>query len=115
MKLNLETDHGEIAIVRLLGELDIAGCEEFEQALSDAGQNGAHTVVVDLSELDFLDSSGLRSLLKAHGELREKGVRLAVVRGTPAVHRVFQITRTDQRLEFVDDLAEVASQDGGAG
>lgn len=115
MKLRLETDHGDTAIVRLFGELDIAGCDEFEQALSQAGENGARTVVVDLSDLEFLDSSGLRSLLKLHAELGENGVRLAVIRGTPAVHRVFQITRTDQRLEFVDDLSQVASQGGGAG
>ena len=115
MKLRLESDPGRTAIVRLHGELDIAGCDEFERELESVQKQGARTVIVDLSDLEFLDSSGLRSLLKSHAQMQDSGVRLAVVRGNPGVHRVFQITRTDERLDFVDDIAEVATDGDGAG
>lgn len=113
MSFELETEPGAVALVRLRGELDIACCDRLEEAVDRAVDDGASTVIVDLSSLEFLDSSGLRTLLKTDAELRDRGVRLAVVRGSAAVHRVFQITRTEERLNFVDDPSEVASDVAG--
>lgn len=114
MKLEVDRDGGgSTTLVRLRGELDIAGCDLLEEELSRAVVDGANTVIVDLSSLDFLDSSGLRVLLKTDADMREQGVKFAIVRGAPAVHRVFEITRTEERLDFVDDVSEVAGDGAG--
>ncbi len=64
-------------------------------------------IVLDLSKLTFLDSTGLRCLVTADRRAREAGRRVVIVRGPDAVQRVFEITRLDERLEIVDDASAV--------
>jgi anti-anti-sigma factor len=58
--------------------------------------------VLDLSELDFMDSTGLRLLIAADSRAREDGRRLTIIKGPEPVQRVFRITRLEERLEIVD-------------
>jgi len=60
------------------GELDIARVGEFRTALSDAAREGA-AVVVDLSQVSFIDSSGLGALVELHNRLRRSRRQLAVI------------------------------------
>jgi anti-sigma B factor antagonist len=64
-------------------------------------------LVFDLSAVEFMDSSGLRTLVSSDERARAKGRRLVVVQGPPPVHRVFEITQLDQRLEIVPDASAV--------
>jgi anti-anti-sigma factor len=64
-------------------------------------------VLLDLSKLTFLDSTGLRCVVRADERAREEGRRLVVVKGPEAVQRVFEITRLQERLELVDDASSV--------
>ena len=66
---------------------------------------GPKIVLLDLSKLTFLDSTGLRCVVRADERAREEGRRLVVVKGPEAVQRVFEITRLQERLELVDDAA----------
>jgi anti-anti-sigma factor len=61
--------------------------------------------VIDLRGLEFMDSTGLRTLVSADQRARNAGRRLAIVRGPEAVDRIFNVTRLDERLELVDDPA----------
>jgi anti-anti-sigma factor len=54
-----------------------------------------------------MDSTGLRTIVTADARAREEGRRLAIVRGPDAVHRVFSVTRLDERLDMIDDPAAV--------
>jgi anti-sigma B factor antagonist len=63
------------------------------------------TVVLDLSKLTFLDSTGLRCLVTADERARDEGRRVVIVRGPEPVQRVFSITRLEERLEMVDDAS----------
>lgn len=100
---------GDVAVVTLAGELDVAGSAlldaELERISSD---HGPSTIVLDLSQLEFMDSTGLRLVVLGDARAREQGRRLVLVRGSDPVHRVFEITRMAQRLNFVDSAAEVA-------
>ena len=97
----------------LSGEFDLASVPAFEDriAAAEAGSPGA--IVVDLSGLEFMDSSGLRALVSADDRARRGSRRFAIVPGPPAVRRVFEITQLDQRLDLVEDAASV-SPNGGA-
>jgi anti-sigma B factor antagonist len=69
----------EPTVIAPEGELDIARVDEFRAALSATIREGAAAVVVDLSEVSFIDSSGLGALVELHSRLRRSRRRLAVV------------------------------------
>jgi anti-anti-sigma factor len=101
-------DHGDVAVVVLRGELDITGIAAVEPELERlAEQPGLEVVALDMRELDFMDSSGLRLVVMSEQRLRAAGRRLALVRGPESVQRVFEITRMTERLEFVDNPEQV--------
>lgn len=91
-------------VVRLKGEFDLAGVPAFEHEL--AREPGPHegTVVLDMSDVTFLDSSGLRAVLMADRTVRADGRRCIVVRGSERVARVLELTGVDDRLELVDSF-----------
>jgi anti-anti-sigma factor len=98
---------GEVALVALSGELDVAGATLLEQEVDRVvSDHEVRTLVLDLRELDFMDSTGLRLMVLADDRSRAEGRSLRLVRGKPDVQRVFEITRMTDRLDFVDSPAE---------
>lgn len=91
--------------IALRGELDLSTVSRVEDELRRAETAGRPTVVLDLSALRFLDSTGLRAIVTADERAREAGRRFVVVRGPETVQRVFSITRLEERLEMVDDIS----------
>ena len=108
-KLEFETTrNGSVAVVRPVGELDLSGAAVVEAELERlAEEPELGTVVLDMRGLEFMDSSGLRLVVVADMRAREAGRRFSLIRGDETVHRVFEITRMSDRLDFVDDEAAV--------
>src|SRR4051812_47932288 len=95
--------HGAVALVTLRGELDVHAVAGLESELERLEcETTLDVVALDLRGLDFLDSSGLRTILVFRTLLDEYDRRLVLVRGPQAVQRVFEMTRMTERLEFVD-------------
>ncbi len=92
-------------MIALRGELDIAGANALEAELD--GLNG-DALVIDLRDVTFMDSSGLRVLVVAAQRAQDGGQRFALVPGAAQVMRVFEITRMRERLEFIDDPIDIA-------
>jgi anti-sigma B factor antagonist len=86
--------------VALSGELDMLSAPDLDDTLADASR-GAVAVIVDLSQLTFMDSSGLHALLTARARLAESDCRLVLLRGGDQVQRLFELTGLDGVLEFV--------------
>lgn len=83
---------GDVCVVALAGEIDMLSADTVEKWLIDAGRtNSAAVVVVDLSAVEFLDSSGVRSLLRAKEALEADKVGLTVVRPNAMVERILRI------------------------
>jgi anti-sigma B factor antagonist len=103
-KLDFETTRtGTGAIVRPVGELDLSGAAVLEAELESLTEDPAlGTIVLDMRGLEFMDSSGLRLVVVADMRARDAGRRFSLVRGDETVHRVFEITRMSERLDFVD-------------
>jgi anti-anti-sigma factor len=94
--LSLEiTDDGCIATVQVRGELDLATAPQVRACLTELYGSGRRRVVLDLSELDFIDSTGLGVLVAALKRFRSDGGELAVVNPTNRVRKVFELTRLD--------------------
>ncbi len=107
--LELSTEpRGDAVIVSFGGELDISSAARVEGELARVEADAPAVLVLDLSGLSFMDSTGLRLVVGADHRARERGGRLAVVRGSDAVQRVFRITRLEDRLEMADSVAQAA-------
>jgi anti-sigma B factor antagonist len=69
----------EPSVIAPKGEVDFARIGGFKAALSEAARGDAHRLVVDLSDVSFIDSTGLGTLLELHTHLRRESRELAVV------------------------------------
>ena len=109
IEVDTRTEDG-VAVIVPRGELDVAGTPALEDALADVIEEpGVAGVVVDLSGLEFMDSSGLRAVVLADRRLRDEGLRFALVRGGEPVHRVFELTRMTDRLTWVQSPGDLLS------
>ena len=82
-----------------------------EDVLKDLEQESPQLIVLDLRELTFMDSTGLRVMVSADARARDQARRLAIVQGPEPVHRVFRITGLDDHLDIVE-TPEAAAPDG---
>jgi anti-sigma B factor antagonist len=69
----------DLTVIASEGELDISSVGAFRNALSEAARGGADRLVIDLSEVSFIDSSGLGALVDAQNRLRRDNRQLVVV------------------------------------
>lgn len=100
----------------LSGELDIGSSPTVEAHLAEHDDlESCDTIVIDLRALRFLDSSGLRALFWLDDQSRRAGCRAVFIRGPRAVRRIFEVTALGDRLEMVDDPAEIAPIAEGPG
>jgi anti-sigma B factor antagonist len=98
---------GRRAVIAIAGELDIATQPQLDHALDAAIDGGALQVWVDLAELDFIDSSGLHSLLAASARLHALRRGLAVIcTADGAVRRTFRVAGLEGRLPLYASRAE---------
>lgn len=101
--LNVDTQSADgQARIALSGELDISSAARVEDELSSLQAQSPKVLVLDLRKLEFMDSTGLRLIVRADEAARTGGTRFVIVRGPEAVQRVFQIVGLDTRLEMTD-------------
>jgi anti-anti-sigma factor len=90
--------------LELSGELDLASAPQLERALARAKHGRPATLVLDLRDLSFLDSCGLRELLGAQRACEEAGCALTLIAGAPA-RRLFELTGVAARLPLAEPPA----------
>ena len=95
-------------ILALSGELDVASSPELEAELDRAAER--ELVIVDLRELEFIDSTGLGVLVKAHQQAQESGRRFALVRGGGQVQRLLGLTGLSDQLPVAETREELLSE-----
>jgi anti-anti-sigma factor len=88
--------------ITLSGELDLANAGEVEAELRRAEAGDADSIVLDLSSVSFIDSTGMRLLVAAAARSRADSNRLTLLRGGPAVQRALQLTALEGQLPFAD-------------
>ena len=83
---------GDTCVVDLSGEIDMLAADTVEKWLCDAGRaSGASAVVADLSSVEFLDSSGVRALLRAKETLDAEGIAFSIAEPNAMVERILRI------------------------
>jgi anti-sigma B factor antagonist len=97
--IRTERSGEDIFVVSLAGEHDLYTAPKVQEALCSVIAAGATTIVVDLTETTFLDSTMLHVLLGARNELRDGG-QLRLVTSDPNLKRVFEIAGIDRFFDF---------------
>ena len=105
--MNLESmDDGDFqAIAVHESRIDAAAAIRFKDKMRELTANGSPHVVLDLSEVDFIDSSGLGAIVAAMKQMGSTR-RLDLAGLTPTVDRVFRLTRMDSVFTIHDSLAD---------
>jgi anti-sigma B factor antagonist len=101
--------HQDVPSVALHGEIDINTVGEFEQSLERAIIESAGAFVIDLTDVDFLDSSGLSALKRARALLGREDRQLAVVCPRGAARRAFEVSGTAELFVIYDTREEAVS------
>jgi stage II sporulation protein AA (anti-sigma F factor antagonist) len=97
----------EACVISVSGELDLASSPALEEELDRVVASGAKFVIVDLRDLEFMDSTGLSVLVKAHQRAEEQGKRFGLVNGSQQVQRLLTLTGVAERLTLVDAPEEL--------
>jgi anti-sigma B factor antagonist len=91
--IDLKTeDGGGTLVFKLRGSLDLATAPTVRAALGEATEKGSQHLIVDLTQLEFLDSTGLGVLIGAHRRAVERGESFRLVVGEGAIARLLNIT-----------------------
>ena len=86
------TPDGSAQVFALRGTMDIATSPTVRAALLEAADRGHHDIIVDLTQLEFLDSTGLGALIGAHKRAKEHGGRIRLVVQDGQILRLLRIT-----------------------
>jgi anti-sigma B factor antagonist len=86
----------ELALVSVSGELDLYTAEHVRNGIDEADAVGADTVVLDLSESSFIDSTALGVLVQETKRLEGRGHSLVLVTNDPRIRRVLEVTGLDR-------------------
>ena len=97
---------GDYLLVRLRGEVDLSWSQQVRKAILDGlGANGK--VGVEMSEVSYIDSSGIAALVEGLQSAKSKGKQFGLVRGPQQVQRLLSLTGVEERLRFADTPAEL--------
>jgi anti-sigma B factor antagonist len=100
-RMQLRTEVVDIAgwtVVSVFGEVDVATAPELKERLTGLVNNGRAMLVLDLSGVDFLDSTGLGMIVSALKRARTHGGDLRIVCTESRITRLFEITGLDKAL-----------------
>lgn len=97
-------------VISVSGELDLASSPVLEEELDRVADSHTEVVIVDLRELEFMDSTGLSVLVRAHQRAEEQGRRLGLVNGSQQVQRLLTLTGVAERLTLADTPEELLGE-----
>jgi anti-sigma B factor antagonist len=101
---------GAATVIAVSGELDLASSPTLEEELERVAGSDAPLMIVDLRDLEFMDSTGLSVLVRAHQRASELGKRFGLVNGSPQVQRLLSLTGLAERLTMADAPEELLDE-----
>ena len=113
-ELSSEQHDERTHVIHVKGEIHVSTAKDFAQRLDDAMSQDAGAIVLDLTEVEFIDSTGLTVLLNGQRNVTLRGGRLALAVSNPTVLRLFEITRLDSTLDIEPTLQDALKRVGAA-
>ena len=106
VSIRYEDENGDLRRIFLSGRLDTAGSEEISSQLAEVAASAKRRVLVDLSNITFLSSMGIRALIASAKEQQARGGQVVLnVGGNDLVGRTLEATGVDQLIPVFDDLS----------
>ena len=102
LEIDVHTSEDNIPLMRLKGEIDLHTCAPFRDTLRELIDQKRYNIVIDLSEVPYLDSAALGVLVDAVRRVREFSGAIYLVAPTPFVRRAFDITRLIKIFQLCD-------------
>lgn len=97
MEINIGMD-GDAVILDISGDLVASTAEELKAEVAKLAEKNFKYIILEMSKVNFMDSSGLGACMAAHKMLLEKKGRLACARPAEPVSKIFRITGADRKL-----------------
>ena len=105
MKIQL-TSQGDIHVLELSGELDYHSSPELREKLTELTVKQAPKILVNLGDVDYMDSSGIATFVEAFQKAKRYQGRLILAALTPTVRGVFENAKLDSIFEITSTVAE---------
>jgi anti-sigma B factor antagonist len=107
-RLQIDVRHErDRVVIGLHGELDLLGAPLLQSEIENPEIDGTEMVVLDLRDLRFVDSAGLRAILAAHERSQQRGQAFALSRGSAQVQRLLSIAGLDEHLRIIESPDEL--------
>ncbi|MEU4510821.1 STAS domain-containing protein [Nonomuraea wenchangensis] len=107
MELKVSTrSHAGFALVAVTGEIDLYTAPHLQSEFTRLLQEGPNRVVIDMSAVDFCDSTGMNVLLSALKRMKEQGGTLEVASPRPAVRKILQVTGLDSVFTVHEEVPQ---------
>jgi anti-anti-sigma factor len=101
---------GDVVVLELAGEFDVASASVLRERFEDALARGSRGVVADMAAVTFADSSALRELLRANAAARAAGRRFVAAALPAVVERLLELTRARELLDVAPSVAEALTR-----
>jgi anti-sigma B factor antagonist len=111
--MDLDVDTGQVgasSLLTLRGEIDVYTAPRLRQAIIDLVDGGAAHIIVDMSAVDFLDSTGLGVLVGGLKRVKVKDGSLSIVTSQDKILKIFDITGLNKVFAIHDSVDAAASQ-----
>ncbi|HWF55871.1 MAG TPA: STAS domain-containing protein [Solirubrobacteraceae bacterium] len=102
-----QRSEGDATMLVVTGELDLAASPTLEERLDHVFDGSTSQLIIDLRALEFIDSTGLSVLVKAHQRAEDAGRRFGLVNGGSQVRRLLSLTGIAERLTVADEPDEL--------
>lgn len=99
-EISIDERAEEYSIISVHGEIDLHTAPKFETVMERTAGNGFQVVMVDMSDVSFMDSTGLSTLMRARDYLEERNISFRLVSPSHAVDRIFSVTGFQDYFEI---------------
>lgn len=100
---------GNIVVVDLTGRMAMGEVEEFRAKWSEAMATGSKQLIINLTKVTMMDSSGIGTMIRCHSAMSATGGTIRLVGANTTVRQAFKVTRLDRVFSFYDDEASAVA------
>ncbi len=106
MEISKSIHEDNIMVLEIKGEVDAYTAQNLNKTLGEVLNNGYHQIVVEVSQMTFISSAGIRTFLYAQRDAVQSGGEVKLVAPTDQVRRIFEIAGFYELFQITDDLEE---------
>ncbi len=103
-------NNDNVSVVSLVGMADMLIVDELDQTFNDIIRDHGNNIVVDLTQLDFICSIAISSLIRAHRECTKSETRFVLTSVPVVIERLLQTTQLDTFFEVFDSLENACNE-----